>query len=88
MRPDSVFPKKNPLPCPERTPPVADRNGERCLGEQTTDMRRHIVWTFLIVDESAVAIAHEIRHKSFDISAHIDVRVLRENQRRAGMLNK
>lgn len=51
-------------------------------------MRRHIIWAFLIVNEPAIAIAHQIEHKCFDISAHVDIGVLRNNQRCTGMLNK
>ena len=58
------------------------------MGEDSADMRGHIIRAFGGVFKERVSVYNHPRHKGFEIAAYRGVCIFAQNQRCAGMLNK
>ncbi len=54
-----MFPEKDALPGTEVAPTVFDGDGQRREGQDRSDMGRHIVGAFAVVNERGIAVGHE-----------------------------
>ena len=83
-----MFPEVDSLPDAEVATTVANGDGDRVLGEDRPEMRRHVVGAFVVVAENRVAVGDESREESFEVAADFGRGVFAEDQRGAGVMDE
>jgi hypothetical protein len=87
MRARAVLPQIQCLPSAEREPPCADRNDFRRLGKGGTRVRRHVVWTFVVVLPGA-RLRRQIRDERGEIAEHSRVGIFLDHEASRGVLHE
>src|SRR6185369_5776970 len=65
-----------------------DRNGQAVRGQHRADMCGHVVRTFGVMEISRVTVWSQTRENGLQITAYVDIGILAEDQRCAGMLEE
>lgn len=76
MRSDAMFPQIDSLPCAQINLAVYNRNCQAGLGDNTADVRWHVIGPLGYVDKVRVVVRRDARHECFEINPHVRVGVL------------
>jgi hypothetical protein len=82
-----MFPKVNTLPGSERNCAMGNWDGKVHCGEGRSDMSRHVILAFVVVDEQGIAILYKASKEALQIAAHIGVGVFLDQERGGRMAN-
>ena len=88
MRGFSMFKQKQPLPSPQCQLTVDDGYRLGASREYHPNVRRHIIGTFISVDEIGFILGHQPVKILVQIRPRVGVGVLHDDQRATGMLDK
>jgi hypothetical protein len=80
-----MLPDIDSLPCAEAESAGPYWYSEVGMRQYAAHMSRHIVWPFLGMHETRVAVRNKIRHKPLEVPAHVRIRVLTQHESRARM---
>src|SRR5205823_1475215 len=80
MRGATVFPKINALPCAEGEFTSADGNRKIYGRERGADMGGHVIVTFGSMNKNGIAIRHEPRKETFQVTANIGIGIFLNEQ--------
>ena len=83
-----MFPEVDSLPDAEVAATVANGDGDRVLGQDRPDMRRHVVGAFVVVAENRVAVGDESSEEPFEVATDFRRGVLAEDQRGACVMKE
>src|SRR5829696_7469793 len=78
----AVLEEIDALPCPECQACIGNRYAERALGEGGSDMRRHVVWSFVSMDDPRAAFRNDPPEKFHKVALHLFIGILLYEERR------
>ena len=84
----AMLPQKDSLPRPQIAIAFLDGDGQRCQGQNRSNVGRHVVRTFAVVGKRPIAVGNQTSRELLQVDAHARVRVFADDERRAGMMHE
>jgi hypothetical protein len=83
-----MLPQIDTLPGTQPGTAIDDRDAQSCLRQNGSHVGRHIVWTFVIMDELRVAIRYQPAHEGLEINPYSGVSIFAQHQGGTGMVDE
>lgn len=88
VRPESVFPQVDALPCTEREAPVQEWNRKLYSGQRRADVGGHVIGALVAVVKERVAIGYKAGEETLEISTHVGIDILLHDKARGCVANE